>query len=362
MTRTPLYDKLAGMGAPMGEYCGVETPRSYGDSRAEFSSLLRGCAVQDLGWRALFRVSGRDRVRWLNNMVSNNVRDLPAGCGNYSFLLSAQGHIQGDLYVYNHEGDFVAATDAAQFEKILLWLRKYIIMDQVELTDLRGELTAIGVQGPEALKVLQQAGISRRIPEPLELAELEWRGWKGFVTRKRFETYEIWAPQPEAPAAWDALVAAGATPVGVDALEMFRLAAGIPRFGLDIRERDLPQETGQMQALNFTKGCYIGQEIVERIRSRGSVHRIFTGFALEGAIPPAGTKIQANGKELGEITSALAVPTNHGDRGLALGYVRREAAKPGFTLQAGETAAIVTELPFPEILSLESLNHAKQKG
>jgi folate-binding protein YgfZ len=354
MTRTPLYDKLAGMGAAMGEYCGAQTTRSFGNSRAEFNALLRGCALYDFSWRAFFRVSGRDRVRWLNNMVSNNVRDLPAGHGNYSFLLSAQGHIQGDLYVFNHnhEGAFVAATESAQFEKILLWLRKYIIMDQVELTDLREELTPLGLQGPQARMVLEEAGIRGPFPEVLRLAELEWSGGKGLITRKRFEAYEIWIRPQEIPAAWDLLAAAGATPVGTDALEMFRVAAGVPRFGLDIRERDLPQETGQMQALNFAKGCYIGQEIVERIRSRGSVHRTFTGFALEGPLPAAGTKLQANGKELGEITSALAVPTDRGDRALALGYVRREAAKPGSSLQTGETTALVSILPFPEIFSL----------
>jgi folate-binding protein YgfZ len=359
MIRTPLYEKLAGMGAATGEYCGAQTARWYGNSRTEFDALLHGCALYDFGWRAFFRVSGRDRVRWLNNMVSNNVRDLPAGSGNYSFLLSAQGHIQGDLYVFNREAEFVAATESAQFEKILPWLRKYIIMDQVELTDLRQELTALGIQGPQARKVLEQTGVGGPFPEVLQLAELEWSGGKGLITRKRFEAYEIWTRPQAMPAVWDLLAAAGATPVGTDALEMFRVAAGVPRFGLDIRERDLPQETGQMQALNFAKGCYIGQEIVERIRSRGSVHRTFTGFALEGAIPPAGSKLQANGKELGEITSALAVPTDRGDRALALGYVRREAAKPGSALQAGETSAVVTALPFPEIFSLESLNYAK---
>jgi folate-binding protein YgfZ len=359
MTRTLLYDKLAGMGATMGEYCGAQTARSYGNPRAEFAALLRGCAIYDLGWRTFFRVSGRDRARWLNNMVSNNVRDLPAGNGNYSFLLSAQGHIQGDLYVFNREAEFVAATESGQFEKILLWLRKYIIMDQVELTDLREELTALGIQGPQAHKVLEQAGVPGPFPGVLQLAEREWHGRGVFLTRKRFEAYEIWMRPQEIPASWDLLVAAGATPAGTEALEMFRVAAGVPRFGLDIRERDLPQETGQMQALNFAKGCYIGQEIVERIRSRGSVHRTFTGFALEGALPPAGSKLQANGKELGEITSALPVPTARGDRTLALGYVRREAAKPGSALQAGETSVFVTALPFPEIFSLESLNYAK---
>ncbi len=142
---------------------------------------------------------------------------------------------------------------------------------------------------------------------------------------------------------WDALVGAGATPVGSDALEMCRIKRGVPRFGIDLRERDLPQETGQEHALNFSKGCYIGQEIVERIRARGNVHRTFIGFEVEGEPPQPGTKVRANDKDMGEITSTTRVP---GGRTLALGYLRREVAAPGTTVQIGEQSATVKSLPF----------------
>jgi aminomethyltransferase len=105
-----------------------------------------------------------------------------------------------------------------------------------------------------------------------------------------------------------------------------RISRGIPQFGVDIRDRDLPQETGQSRALNFTKGCYLGQEIVERIRSRGAVHRQFTAFQVEGALPEPGAKIVAEEKEVGEITSSAILPLPSGDRAVALGYLRREAA------------------------------------
>src|SRR5262249_17770232 len=130
-----------------------------------------------------------------------------------------------------------------------------------------------------------------------------------------------------------------------EALEVWRIAAGVPRYGQDIRERDLPQETEQHQALNFTKGCYVGQEIVERIRSRGQVHRKFTGFRLEGAAAP-GSKLQADGKDVGELTSvASLLQTNGTSKTLALGYVRRELTA-GKVVRAGEASATVTELPF----------------
>jgi aminomethyltransferase len=142
------------------------------------------------------------------------------------------------------------------------------------------------------------------------------------------------------------LVAAGATPVGADALELRRISLGIPKFGMDIRERDLPQETGQTRALNFTKGCYLGQEIVERIRSRGAVHRQFTAFSVEGTLPEPGAKILAgekDEKEVGEITSSAILPLPGGGRAVALGYLRREAAENN--LRAGTAKLKLASLP-----------------
>jgi aminomethyltransferase len=127
---------------------------------------------------------------------------------------------------------------------------------------------------------------------------------------------------------------------------MYRIARGVPRYGVDLRERDLPQETGQQHALSFTKGCYVGQEIVERIRARGNVHRTFVGLELQGEAPQPGAKIRANEKDVGEITSAARVPFSSGERTLALGYLRRELAAPGTAVQAGERDARVQSLPF----------------
>ena len=126
-------------------------------------------------------------------------------------------------------------------------------------------------------------------------------------------------------------------PVGSEALERLRIADGIPLYGVDIRERDLPQETEQVRALNFNKGCYVGQEIVERIRSRGNVHRKFTGFLIEGAgNVAAGDKIISGEKEVGEITSVGVLPTPSGERTAALGYIRREVGAPGREVTVGD--------------------------
>ena len=134
-------------------------------------------------------------------------------------------------------------------------------------------------------------------------------------------------------------------------LEIFRLACGIPKFGVDIRQKDLPQETGQERALNFNKGCYVGQEIVERIRSRGAVHRMFTGFEVEGAIPSPGFRIQHEGKDMAELTSVGTLPTAEGVRTVALGYGRRELMAPDKEYVTGETKVRVAALPFARIFS-----------
>jgi aminomethyltransferase len=138
--------------------------------------------------------------------------------------------------------------------------------------------------------------------------------------------------------------------VGQDARELYRITLGVPRYGQDIRERDLPQETEQARALNFNKGCYVGQEIVERIRSRGNVHRKFTGFRINGAPPAPGTKVQVQAKDVGEITSSAVIPTPGSGQPVALGYLRRELAIPGKELEVAGARAIVSDLPFRDLL------------
>jgi aminomethyltransferase len=243
----------------------------------------------------------------------------------------------------------MATTDREQAEKVTAVLQKYIIMDKVEIEDISEKLASIGVAGPKAAETLTRAGIEA---SPLEAGQLVDATWNDVAisiarsTHPRMDGYEIWLAPENVERLWNALVSAGAAQVGSDALEMYRIARGIPRYGVDLRERDLPQETGQEHALNFSKGCYIGQEIVERIRARGNVHRTFTGFAVEGEPPQPGTKIRVNDKDVGEITSSVRVPVPGGERSIAIGYLRREAAAPGDMVHAGEQSATVQMLPF----------------
>jgi folate-binding protein YgfZ len=337
-------------GANPGAHASAASPPDFGDPRAEFQALLSSCGLYDLSGRAKIAVTGGDRVRWLNGMATNNIRDLATGHGVYAFLLNAQGRIQADLYVFQRGESLLVDTEHEQRDKIMQLFDHYIIADDVEIADISDTLTAVGLSGPESRNVLERAGIAVPDLAPLQLCTpqcdcacdcLQCTLVRGDDSRGT--SYEIWLTPDKRKPTWDALVAAGATPVGAVALELWRINSGIPRYGVDIRDRDLPQETAQTRALNFTKGCYLGQEIVERIRSRGAVHRQFGAFEVDGASPDPGAKIMADEKEVGEITSSAILPSPGGDRPVALGYLRREAA--GKDLHAGTAKLKPASLP-----------------
>jgi folate-binding protein YgfZ len=324
----------------------------FGDVRAEFGALVSDCGVYDLGSRVKIALTGSDRMRWLNGMVTNNVRDLAQGRGLYAFLLNPQGHILGDLYAYNRGDSLIIDSDQSQSQKLLATFDHYIIMDDVEVANLSEKLTAVGIAGPKAREVMRRAGLEIPNLTPLEFVDQTWQNMAVTVVRsdnEGLESYELWLLPDDVTILRDALTKAGAKPVGAAAVEILRIAGGIPRYGQDIRERDLPQETEQARALHFSKGCYVGQEIVERIRSRGNVHRKFTGFEVQGALPALGTKLEADGRTIGEITSVASLPTATGERAVALGYIRHELATPGKQIEVGSTRLSVAPLPFAEV-------------
>jgi folate-binding protein YgfZ len=359
MSNTPLLDAIRAPSAngaqpvAVAEYRGTTTASRFADPQQEFAAFTTGCGIYDLGFRARISLTGGDRVRWLNGMVTNNIRDLASGHGVYAFLLNPQGRILGDMTVYNLGESLIVETDRSQVEKIVATFDHYIIMDDVEVADVSEQQTALGLAGPRARAVLNISGIEVPNLQPLQMITPQCNCDCGCVqcTVIRVEdgleeSYEVWLAPKDVHQTWQALIAAGATPVGSEALEMQRIVAGVPLYGVDIHERDLPQETEQTRALNFNKGCYVGQEIVERIRSRGNVHRTFTGFVVEGeaAIAPR-AKIIADGKEVGEVTSAAIVHPPSGAQTVALGYIRREVGLPRCEVTIGSYTATVTQLP-----------------
>jgi folate-binding protein YgfZ len=363
MGNTVLQDALATQSANiagpigLGDYRGAATATRFADPQEEFSALLSRCGVYDLGFRARISLTGSDRVRWLNGMVTNNIRDLAPGRGVYAFLLNPQGRILADMSAYNLGEMIVLETDLSQVDKIVATFDHYIIMDDVEVTNISEKQTTLGLAGPRSRAILNAVGIEVPELEALQVVTprcscdcdcMECTVIRGDDATN--ESYEIWLTPKDVYKTWQALIAAGATHVGSEALEMERIAAGIPLYGVDIRERDLPQETEQTRALNFNKGCYVGQEIVERIRSRGNVHRKFTGFLAESsAAITAAAKILSDGKDVGEVTSVATLPSPSGEHTVALGYIRREVGVPGREVTIGAVQASVIQLPLDSV-------------
>jgi folate-binding protein YgfZ len=349
MAVSTLQDHFSAQGASFAEYRGAETPVSFGDPGAEFRALWEDCGLYDMSWQAKLVLTGEDRVRWLNGMVTNNVRDLAVGQGVYCFVLTAQGRIVADMVAYNR-GDYLLVTsDQSQAQAVKDTFDHYIIMDDVEVADISDKLSAVGIAGPKAAEVLAKAGIDPSQLVAGQVVDLVWQGIGISVARgthPNFDGYEVWFAGEHASTVRSTLTGAGANPVGSVALEWYRIARGVPRYGADLSQRDLPQETEQRHALNFAKGCYVGQEIVERIRARAILHRTFIGFLFEGPVPPEGTKITEGDRNIGEITSTARIPFPSGEREVALGYLRRESAEPGTTVHLGERTATVQAIPF----------------
>jgi len=292
----------------------------------ELEAIRTGAAIYPLTDRAFLRITGSDATRWLNGMVTNSIQSLAPGEGNYNFLLNAQGRIQGDCTIYRDGEDYLLVTDAAQAETIANLLDKFIIMDDVELTPTLADEQSLLILGPNALTILQSLALPAL--DPFNLAHADTPHGPVLLLSTAANHYELRAATATIIALTDIT---GLTQISAEALETQRILSATPKFGQDIRDRDLPQETAQTHALHFAKGCYLGQEIVERIRSRGQVHRTFTAFTLTGQLPELPATLEANGKPAGELTSAIQI----GDTLHALGYLRREAATQPLTYPAG---------------------------
>ena len=291
-------------------------------------AALHHAAFGVLTDRAFLRITGADGTRWLNGMVTNAVQALAPGEGNYSFLLNSQGRIQGDCTLYREhtpsEPSFLLATDAAQLDTLTHHLDRFIIMDDVELTPVLADQSSLLLLGPESSSLL--AGLDLPSPAPLRLTDAGTpHGPVLLLTVQNGAHFELRAPLATLNALQRLLEAKNIPEVDAETLEQLRIVQSIPRYGTDIRDRELPQQTAQTHALHFSKGCYLGQEIVERIHSRGQVNRLFTPLRLHGSLPTLPATLEADGRTVGEITSAAQVDLPTGTELLALGYVRREA-------------------------------------
>jgi folate-binding protein YgfZ len=284
-----------------------------------YSALREGAAWLELSGRGRIRMTGEDRVRLLHAMVTNRIEGLETGQGCYAFFLNAQGRILADVNVLVLEDALLLDTEPEAHAFVYAHLDKYIIADDVTLEDITAETVEIGVEGPDAAGVLAKMGA----PQPREPYGNE--RWGERIVLRASSTgapgFALFAPAEKKRELIRQVEAAGAVPAGAEEARVVRLEAGKPRYGEDFSDKHLPQETQLLHAVNFSKGCYLGQEIVERVRSRGAVHRFLVRLAIEGKEPPApGAKIETGGSEVGEVTSAAYSPAE--GKVLAFGYVR----------------------------------------
>jgi aminomethyltransferase len=303
-----------------------------------YRALRDSAAWLALDTRGRFEARGRDRVRFLHNITSNEVKKMAPGAGCYAFLLTAQGRIQADLHLFCSPDRFLIDTEPDLRAKLPGLMLKYKVADQFELEDVTDSTASIAVEGPGAEVVLTACGA------PVPAAECAHQAW-GDATVARVSLtgqpgFRLYGP-PERRAEWvSQLEAAGAHPATDEDARRVRIENGKPRCGEDILDTALPQETGQLHGVSFNKGCYLGQEIVERIRTQGRVNWRLVRVEIEASTPVArGLKLTAKGEEAGEVTSWVFSPRTA--KVVALARVRSQFAEPGMALNAGQAAAKV---------------------
>jgi folate-binding protein YgfZ len=355
---TALAQALGGSGSgsrSLEELAGALSFPAFSVTSQEVAALVDGAGAFDLGYRGQIAVGSADRLRWLNGMLTNNIVGLAEGTGNYSFVLNAQGRIQGDCDAFRLPDHLLVITDRSQIPALMTHFDHFIIMDDVVLEDISSTRTALGLAGPLAPQLLAALGVPLPVqlppatPDSLWLIERRICGVAVQITAQLAGGYptasprfELWCTNESVRMLWDVLLAAGATPCGLRAAEALRVLEATPRYGVDLTERDLPQETSQTRALHFAKGCYLGQEIVERIRSRGAVHRRLAQFMLSAQPAALPVELTAAGAAAGRITStALFNGARYG-----LGIVRADIVEREPSLDyPGGTATLVPHPP-----------------
>jgi len=346
-----LQSLLDAAGALRGERFGRSVVARFGDVAAEHGVLRSGCALLDAGFRGFGCLAGEDRTAFVQGMVSNDVARLAPGEGTHAAILTVQGRVVTDLRIYVLDAAIWLDFPAHRLETGLATLEKYVVADDVEfvesplsplvLLEGRNAATVFASAFGLAVDSLPRCAHSEFVfaGAPLRVAAVTHSGEPGFL---------VAGPQAVAPLLWDRARSAGAVPVGADALEIARVEAGIPLVDADMDESYLAPEVGLADAISFRKGCYIGQEVVERVASRGNVQKKLVGLRLDGtAAVPSQAALLADGKDAGFVTSCVVSP----DLGvIALGYARRAVWDSGtrFDVATGDAirSATVVDLPF----------------
>lgn len=331
----------------------LDPPADHGDWRAEYGALVESCAITGRPDRAAVSVTGDRRVEMLDGLLTNRLADM-AGSGRHAFLLTAKGGVLTDLRVLPRSEDLLLDIPFAGLQNLLAAFRKYLPPIYAGFEDVSAEVRQIGLYGPEAVGAAREA-LGAEVPEQdLGVSRIEFEGDALTAVRNRWlagDGLEFIGR----PAALESLGARllpavserGGRRAGMRALELVHVEWGVPRYGIDIQETNLAQETGlEERAISYDKGCYLGQEVVARVHFRGHVNRLLRGLRFGDTVAPPGSALEAGGREVGAVTTAVISPALGP---IGMGYVRREI-EPSNVLcwRDGERRgpATVAELPF----------------
>jgi folate-binding protein YgfZ len=342
-------------GAVFGEQDGWLLPAHFGDPIAEYQCVHSAAGLFDLSHRALLQFTGPDRVSFLQGMLSNDVRLLKMFEGQQTTILTQQGKVIADLRLLCAMNSIYLDFWEPLKEKILAHLNRYLVADEVEINDPNEEWKMLSLQGPNARQWLSEVFANAALPTQLnQHAMVQFDGAPICLVRADHtgqNGFDLIVENAQLLGFANKLTQLGASWVGTLAQKILRVEAGIPRYGVDFSEDNLLLEVGLDNFYSYTKGCYLGQEVVERIRSRGHVNRKLCGLLLDGDTPAiAGDAILAGDHEVGRITSSVASLALN--RPIALGYIHKDFWSPGTGLTvrhgASSIAATVNQLPFVE--------------
>ena len=333
MAPLALHDFHQQRGAAFSGENDFEAVSSYGSMEAEYIALTREAGLVDLSFRSRVCLLGSDREKFLHGQVTNEILRLQLGQGTYAALVTAKGKLETDLFVYKLPEELLLDFEPGLTERITERLLRYVIAEDVQIVDVAPHYGLLSVHGPRAAELLSATSLIPALPEKsLNWAKATLPGGELYVahnSRYGVPGYDLFVPKDDLLAVAEKL-AASIKPVGLKACEMLRIENGIPRFGIDMNETNLAPEALNENAISYAKGCYIGQEVIARIRTYGKVAKALRLLRLPDELthlPVSGEKLFKNSKEAGYITSATLSP-KHGAK-VALAYIRKEANAAG---------------------------------
>lgn len=334
-----------------GTLYGIDVVRSYGDAAAEYRALRDGCGVVVREDRRIVRARGRDPVKMVHGLVTNDVLNAPPMRAVYAALLTPKGRMVGEMRVMRHGADLLFDVDAGALDGVLAHLKKYVPPLFARFEDVSSAYEVLGVYGAASPAALARiTGSNGLVSDEDAMQTVSFEGAELHVIGTRLTGgtgFDVIVPAERRVALHDALLAAGSAPAGHAALDVLRIEAGVPRWGAELDEAVIPLEAGlQQRAISTSKGCYTGQEVIIRILHRGHVNWQLRGLLLgEHGVPAHGTTLTRPGedKTVARVTSACVSPRL--DQTIALAYVRREV-EPGAELTLENHTARVVVLPF----------------